>query len=125
LVEPVGQQVLPPLEEPGALQVLSVGPLSVIKGTTVTSSIAIMGAGFVPGATCAIVLNPLSQQGAPTLSPPNLQTQFLNQNLLGAQIAISATVTSTHADQFTYNVTVTNPDQTRATLQNGLTITVI
>ena len=124
LVEPVGQQVLPPLEEPGALQVLSVGPLSVIKGTTVTSSIAIMGAGFVPGATCAIVLNPLSQQGAPTLSLPNLQTQFLNQNLLGAQIAISA-VTSTHADQFTYNVTVTNPGQTRATLQNGLTITVI
>ena len=121
LVQPVGQQVLPPLEEPGRLQVLSVGPLSVIKGTTVTSSIAIMGAGFVPGATCAIVLNPPSQPGAPTISLPNLQTQFLNQNLLGAQI----TVTSTETDQFTYNVTVTNPDQTRGTLQNGLTITVI
>ncbi|HWY49075.1 MAG TPA: hypothetical protein VNX70_16925 [Bryobacteraceae bacterium] len=121
LVQPVGQQVLPPLEEPGALQVLSVGPLSVIVNTTVTSSIAIMGAGFVPGATCAIVLNPPSQPGAPTISLPNLQTQFLNQNLLGAQI----TVTSTETGQFTYNVTVTNPDQTRTTLQNGLTITVI
>jgi hypothetical protein len=121
LVQPVGQQVLPPLEEPGALQVLSVGPLSVIENTTVTSSIAIMGAGFVPEATCAIVLIPPSQPGAPTISLPNLRTQFLNQNLLGAQI----TVTSTETGQFTYNVTVTNPDQTRATLPNGLTITVI
>jgi hypothetical protein len=120
LVQPVGQQVPPPLEEPAALQVLSVSPITVPHGPVSTST-TIMGAGFVPGATCSITPNPANPAGSPTVSPANPPTQFLSQNILAAQITVN-TSTGTSA---AFDVTVNNPDGTSAFLRSGLTITAI
>jgi hypothetical protein len=130
LVQPVGQEVPPPLEEPAALQILSVSPViahsSSTKITSTTARIAITGAGFAPGATFTI--SPSPQPGAPTVSPAKSQTQFLNQNLLAAKITVTTRITyyPTAESVFSYSVLVTNLDGTQSTpLQDGLTITVI
>jgi hypothetical protein len=123
LVQPVSQQVPPPVQEPEeAFAVLGVSPnfvdLVLLSGRTIP--VTIIGAAFRPGATCSFTPTP-GQTNPPSISVIGLPT-FLSENLLVAQVRLGSSGSVTQRLTFTYDVSVTNPDGTRATpLLRGLT----
>lgn len=123
LVQQVTQQVPPPLEQAGALQILSVSPIFVPRNTVGSYSVSIMGAGFVPGATCTFVSG---IAGAPKISPSVIQAQFLSPNLLGAQVTVDTRNVNMYVSNFAFTTKVSNPDPNpqAVSLSNGLSVTV-
>jgi hypothetical protein len=123
LVEPVSQQVPLPVEEPEeGFAVLSVSPVSVSSGTATATSTMIAGAGFASPVTCTFVATGPNMTNAPRVNSTNVN--FLNQNLLVAQIVVSNFPTDYATPMYTYTVTVINPNGTPAYLRNGLTVMV-
>jgi hypothetical protein len=119
LVEPVSQDVPPPVQEPEeGFAVLNVSPNSV-AGSQTNLPVTIMGTGFAPGATCSFKA---TQATAPAISV-NATPIFLSQNLLVAQVSVAVGLTTTRVT-FTYDVSVTNPDRTKSDpLAKGFTVT--
>jgi hypothetical protein len=125
LAVPVIQQVPPPLEEPEeGFKALNVSPntASVSQGKSATLPVTVMGAGFKPGATVAFKS---ATKNAPAIT--SSATAFLSENLLVAQITITAGAGGQTFDfDVPYNVVVTNPGGTSAkALQNAFVVTVL
>jgi hypothetical protein len=110
LAQAVGRTLPPPEVTPLApLTVVSVNPNSA-NGATGVLNVMILGMGFLNKATCSF------RQPAATADLVQ-STQMISNNLLLVQLRISYTTAGG-----AYDVTVTNPDGTNFTLQNGFTV---
>jgi hypothetical protein len=118
LVQPVSQQIPPPVQEPKeGFAVLGVSPnvvdLALLGGPT-TIPVTIIGGAIRPGATCNFTPTP-GQTNPPSIKVLGSPT-FVSENLLVAQVQLGGPASGSQtARSVRYDVGVRNPDGTQAT----------